>query len=143
MKLNQQKTSRWQKILSIVLLFMLTATVLQAQITGAVFRDFNGNGVKDTNEPLVSGVTVRAYNTAGTLCGTTTTSGTTSPNYSLTGCSTGQVRVEFSIPANGNCVNSGIDFSSFAGSDNASSVQFVNGNSTGVDFALHNPNDYN
>ncbi len=35
---------------------MLVANYAQAQITGSVFRDFNGNGTKDTNEPYVAGV---------------------------------------------------------------------------------------
>ncbi|MFY7937486.1 MAG: SdrD B-like domain-containing protein, partial [Flavobacterium sp.] len=143
MKLNQQKTSKWQKLLCFFMLFMLSVTAINAQVTGTVFRDFNGNGTRETEEPLVSGITVNAYNTAGTLCGTTTTSGTTAPNYSVTGCGTGQVRVEFVIPTSGNCVNSNLDFSSFVGTNNGTAVQFVNGNSTSVNFSLHNPNDYN
>jgi hypothetical protein len=124
-----------------MLAFSFTAS---AQISGTVFRDFNGNGTRDTNEPLISGVTVKAYlANAATPCGTTTTSGATAPNYNLAGCGTAAVRVEFEIPATGNCVNSGLDFSSASGTVYGSSVQFVNGNSTNVNFALHNPSDYN
>ena len=36
---------------------------------------------KDANESLVTGVLVKAYNASGTQCGTATTSGSTSPNY--------------------------------------------------------------
>lgn len=127
-----------------ILFVMLFAMGAQAQVTGSVFRDFNGNGAKDANEPLVSGVTVTAYlANSATPCGTITTSGSAAPNYTLTGCGTAAVRVEFTLPTTGVCVNSGIDFTSFSGTSNATSVQFVNGNSTNVNFAIHNPSDYN
>ncbi|NBB22306.1 hypothetical protein GVN20_23325, partial [Runella sp. CRIBMP] len=126
------------------LMLMLSLMSVQAQVTGSVFRDYNGNGTKDTNEPLVSGITVNAYsaNSAST-CGTAVTTGSTAPNYTLTGCGTAAVRVEFVLPSTGLCANSGIDFASFAGTGNATSIQFVNGNSTNVNFAIHNPSDYN
>ncbi|MBP8238825.1 MAG: choice-of-anchor E domain-containing protein, partial [Saprospiraceae bacterium] len=125
-------------------LFLLLGQSLSAQVTGTVFRDFNGNGMKDANEPFVSGVTVNAYlANSATPCGTATTSGNTAPNYTLSGCGTSAVRVEFVLPSSGTCVNSSIDFSSLSGTTYGSSVQFVNGNSTNVNFALHNPNDYN
>jgi hypothetical protein len=130
-----------QKIVWSMLFVMLSVMSLQAQ-SGAVFRDFNGNGTKDTNEPLVSGVVVKAFNAAGTQCATATSAGTSASNYSLSGCS-GQVRVEFEIPATGNCVNSGIDFSSASGTTYGSSVQFVASGATNVNFAVHNPSDYN
>jgi hypothetical protein len=115
-----------------------------AQVTGTVYRDFNGNGTRDTNEPLISGITVNAYLANGTTpCGTAVTSGSATPNYSVAGCGTAAVRVEFGLPTTGVCANSGIDYSSFVGSANGTSVQFVNGNSTNVNFALHNPGDYN
>jgi hypothetical protein len=131
-----------QKMMWSLLFVMLSMTIAQAQVTGAVFRDFNGNGTKDTNEPLVSGVVAKAFNAAGAQCASTTSAGTTAPNYTLTGYS-GPVRVEFEIPAAGNCVNSGIDFSSASGTTYGSSVQFVASTATNVNFAVHNPSDYN
>jgi hypothetical protein len=86
---------------------------------------------------------VRAYNAANTICGNATTAGNTAPNYSISGCGTGPVRVEFTVPTTGSCANSSIDFSALAGATYGSSIQFVNGNSTNVHFALHNPADYN
>ncbi len=127
--------------LSIIVILSLLTHCAFAQ-SGTVFRDFNGNGTKDTNEPLVSGILVKAFNAAGTQCASTTSAGTTSPNYTLTGCS-GQVRVEFEIPTTGNCVNSGIDFSSASGTAYGSSIQFVASTATNVNFAVHNPSDYN
>ena len=136
-------TLHFQRLL-LFLCFALLGHTLQAQVSGAVFRDFNGNGTRDTNEPLVSGVTVNAYlANATTPCGTATTSGNTAPNYSVAGCGTAAVRVEFIIPTTGQCVNSSIDFSALGGGAYGSSVQFVSGNSTNVNFALHNPADYN
>ena len=48
----------------------------QAQISGAVFRDINNDGVRQTTNPIEPwefGVTVNAYNNANILIGTTTT----------------------------------------------------------------------
>ncbi len=123
---------------------IVSCGTIQAQVSGAVFRDFNGNGTKDTNEPLVSGVLVSAYlANSNTPCGTATSSGTTAPNFSVAGCGTADVRVEFEIPTSGTCVNSSIEFSSLSGTTYGSSVQFVQGNSTNINFGLNNPADYN
>jgi hypothetical protein len=119
-------------------------TDLAAQVSGSVFRDFNGNGSKEANEPLMPGITVNAYNAAGTLCGSAVSGGSTSPNYTLNGCGTGPVRVEFILPSSGNaCVTDAIDYPGMGGASYGSSMQFVNGNSTNVNFAVHNPADYN
>lgn len=93
---NQHKSRVWQKMLSILMLLMLTASVLKAQISGLVFRDFNANGIKENtttyNEPGIGGMTIKAYNSAGTLVGTTTSSSTGA--YSFTGL-TLPLRIEF------------------------------------------------
>ena len=111
--------------------------------SGTIFRDYNANGTKETNEPLVSGILVKAYNTSGVLCASATSSGTTAPNYTLPTTCTGQVRVEFEIPATGSCnLNPSIDYSSSAGATNGTSVQFVS--NTGIaNFAIADPSDYN
>ncbi|MFN4144970.1 MAG: SdrD B-like domain-containing protein, partial [Runella sp.] len=134
----------WQSGILIALLCVLFFPLAtQAQVTGSVFRDFNGNGTKDANEPLVSGVTVNVYDASNALCATTVTAGTTAPNYSAAGCGTGPVRVEFILPTSGTCVSSGIDYSALSGVTYGTSVQFVNGNSTNVNFALHYNGNYN
>src|SRR6056297_1138491 len=113
-------------------------------ISGAVFRDYNGNGIQDNMEPLMPGITVNAYDAANNLCGTAVTSGGAfSPNYSLSGCGTGPVRVEFVLPNGEPLVDAGIDYSSLSGTTYGTSVQFVNGNSSDVNFAISNPDDYN
>ena len=128
-----------------VLTVLCIALSLQglAQISGSVFRDFNGDGVKQTNEPLMPDVIVTAYGADDVQCGTTITSGNSSPNYSLTGCGTQGVRVEFVIPSSGFEVDSAIDYSALSGYTYGTSVRFVQGNSSNVDYALHYGGDYN
>jgi hypothetical protein len=140
-----REKSKQCKVLCIVLaLHCFIIHVNYAQVSGRIFRDFNSNGTKETNEPFISGVTVNAYLANATVpCGTTISSGNTSPNYTLNGCGVADVRIEFILPSTGSCVANGIDFTSSQGVNNGSSVQFVKGNSTNVDFAIMNPNDYN
>ena len=125
-----------------ILLFLglyLPPSVLEAQTcSGTVFRDFNGNGVKDTNEPGVLGVTVKAYNAAGTQVGSTATSAVTTGAWSITTSTTATVRVEFQIPTNGTAQ----DYTAESGVTYGSSVQFVAGNATGVNFGINYPDDY-
>ena len=130
------------KLTQLTVILYLLASSICAQISGTVFRDFNGNGTIDTNEPFLAGITVNAYNVAGSLCGTATSAGATAPNYTLTGCS-GNIRVEFVLPNANNCIDANIDFSSTSGSIYGSSVQFVTATSTNVNFGINNPDDYN
>ncbi len=117
---------------------------LQAQVTGSIFRDFNGNGVRDTNEPLVPGVVVNVYNAANTLCATATSSGATAPNYSAPGCGTAAVRVEFILPNTPTvCLDNTLDELAHGNGTALSDVRFVNGNSTNVNFGIMYPSDYN
>jgi uncharacterized repeat protein (TIGR01451 family) len=123
---------------------VLAGTHAWADISGTVFRDYNGNGSHDVGEPYISHLTVSAYDTSSTStpCGTATTNGFSSPNYTITGCS-GDVRVEFDIPSNGCSVDNQSDFSTFNGSNSASSVQFVTATSTDVDFGIFDPDNFN
>jgi hypothetical protein len=122
-----------------ILLFFslwLTPSVSDAQIGGTVFRDFNGNGMKDNsatfNEPVAAGITVKVYNTAGTQVGSTTSDAAGA--YSFTGL-TLPLRVEFSgFGAS--------DFTAVASASNGSSVQFHTTSSTTADFAIQYPRDY-
>ena len=122
---------------------LLCFNTLNAQITGDVFRDYNGNGTKQANEPFVSDIQVNAYSSTDVLCGTATTSGNSSPNYSLTGCGSNDVRVEFIIPAGNFSADSGVDFSALSGVTYGSAVRFVTGSTSNVNFALHYGGDYN
>jgi SdrD B-like domain len=102
-----------------LLILMFAFTTSQAQISGVVFRDFNGNGAKDNsatfNEPFVNGVTVKATLPNNTSF-TTTTTGSGAYTFTVTQIPAGtQVRIEFSGLGLG-------DFSSFNGTGNATSV---------------------
>ena len=114
------------KLLSVILLVTVTQQ-LRAQVSGTVFRDYNGNGVKDNtasfNEPFVQGVTVKATLVNGnSFTATTNAAGA----YSFT---VGQipaasaVRIEFSGFATG-------DYPAFKGTGNTTNVAFVTAPST-------------
>ncbi|HNI43223.1 MAG TPA: SdrD B-like domain-containing protein [Chitinophagales bacterium] len=133
-----------KKLILLSLILAFSSVSIYAQVSGTVFRDYDGDGTKDANEPLVSGIVVNAYlSDAATPCATVTTVGSSSPNYTLSGCGVAPVRVEFLIPASNNCVSSAIDYTSSSGTTYGTSVQFVNGNSSNVNFAINNPIDYN
>lgn len=107
------------KLTHLTFILCLLTFSISAQITGTVFRDYNGDGLKGSLEPLVAGILVTAYNSSGVQCGTTqTTTNVASPNYTLTGC-TGIVRIEFAMPAKIATMNlypnSSSDFSSSNG----------------------------
>ncbi|HMT71783.1 MAG TPA: SdrD B-like domain-containing protein [Saprospiraceae bacterium] len=124
------------------ILFIICSLSISAEVTGTVFRDFNGNGIKEANEPLLIGVVINAYNSSNTFCGTTTTSRTTARNYSLAGCGTGPVRIEFLIPSSRGCTLNLIDFTSSEGISYGSSVQFSNGNSSNINYGVIALEDY-
>lgn len=62
-----------------------------------VWNDYNGNGLQDTNEPGVPGVTVKLYTGGGSLAGTKTTDG--SGLYTFGSLAPGSFYVEFTLPA--------------------------------------------
>ncbi|MBK8721369.1 MAG: hypothetical protein IPL95_03535 [Saprospiraceae bacterium] len=117
-------------------LFIFFTSIISAQISGTVFRDFNSNGVKNNsstfNEPFVQGVTIKAYNTAGALVGTTTSGA--NGTYSFTGL-TLPLRIEFTNYLVG-------DYSSSVGTGNNTSVQFYSAATTTANFGVNYPSDY-
>jgi hypothetical protein len=141
-----------------VALLCLSSSALAA-ITGTVFQDYNGNGLFDTagaagataSDRGIGSVTVTAYGSSNTVCGTITTATTgTVGAYSLaltstTGnCAGPTYRLEFTtLPTNyvpggrsTDSVASGIALNS------SSSTQFVADGSTFVNFAINIPCDY-
>ncbi|MCP4339393.1 MAG: hypothetical protein GY799_11020, partial [Desulfobulbaceae bacterium] len=62
-----------------------------------VWNDLNANGIKESGENGISGVTVKLYNGSGTQVGTTVTNG--NGNYSFTNLTPGTYYVEFIPPA--------------------------------------------
>jgi hypothetical protein len=127
-----------------VLLFFLTPSVLEAQCVagetgGTIWRDFNNDGIKDAAETFgVSGVTVKAYNSTGTLAGTTTTNasgqytfGVLSPTPTLTA----KYRIEFSnLPPQYQ--------PTFNGINGRTDVQFITSAACDINFGMVNPTDY-
>jgi len=121
-------------------LYCLTGTSAEAQtIQGIVYRDFNADGLKTNtatfNEIGVKGILVCAYKKDGSLADSTRT--TTDGSYTLTNTpNSDTLRVEFK------------DFlaSDYDGPFNAigsnTSVQFVRGNSTGVNLGINYPNHF-
>ncbi len=143
-------------IMALIAVALPMAARVQAAgvISGVVFRDLDGDGVRDENEPGVGGITVAAYDPSGDVAGITVSFATlclgpgnpiaecTALNmpaigsYTLNAAGTGPYRIEFSgwpsymRPA-------------AQGASNNTSVQFVpDGNSSNINFALHNPAEY-
>ena len=111
-------------------------------ITGTVYVDFNMNGIRDTTgispnlavDSAVSGVTVTAYDSGGVDRGSAVSA--SNGTYSIVTSGTGPYRLEFTALPTGY-------FPSAVGTNNASSVRFVNdGPSSGNDFGIIRNCDY-
>ena len=65
------------KLLLTLLVMLCLFSTVKAQVSGIVFRDYNGNGTRQSGagytEPLAQGVVVTAYNAAEQTLATTTT----------------------------------------------------------------------
>ncbi len=126
---------------AVIIMAMMLATGVSAQISGTVFRDYNGNGVKNNaaafNEPFVQGVTVKAFNSSNVQMGTTKTTDAVGA-YSFTSGeipSGTAVRIEFSGLALG-------DYNSANGAGNGTNIQFVSAPSAAINFAVNAPDEF-
>ncbi|TAG29563.1 MAG: hypothetical protein EAZ35_10445 [Sphingobacteriia bacterium] len=129
----------------LIVLFLLIAQSFVglngiAQISGTVYRDFNGNGAKNNgaayNEPGAAGVTVKAYNAAGTVLGTTVSAANGSYSFTV-----GQVPVATKVRLEFSGWQSA-DFPAPTGLNNKSSVQFATAPNATADFGINYPGDY-
>ena len=138
----------------VCILIILSAGRVFGQVSGTTFRDFNQNGTRQTTapiiEPAVGGVVINAYNSADVLIASYTSTAAGEYNIPATGAAydgtpgsnTGfvaagaAVRVEFVTPPNA------LDFTAASGGSYGSSVQFVSGGATAINFAINNPGDY-
>lgn len=97
MKTRLQITLR----LALIATALTSALEFQAQISGAVFRDVNNDGVRQTTnpiEPMEYGVVVNAYSSANVLVGTTTTNISGVYSFSAAQAPSGlAVRLEFIV----------------------------------------------
>lgn len=132
----------------IIFVFTLVVTVsivgvaqAAGAVSGLVFRDYNANGVQDTDEPGVGGVTITAYGATGTVVATATSSAATASlgAYSISWVSADtRVRLEFSgLPG---VAQQGAASTAAGGS--GTSVQFVNAGDTAVNYGINRPSDY-
>src|SRR5262249_30988693 len=123
---------------------VIAATPLTAlaagNVTGTVFRDYDGDGVDGATEPGVGGVTVTAYNAAGTAVATATTS-SAAGTYTLTLASvaTGTpLRIEFTT------IPTGLKSGPVA-TNSETTVRFVTATAAAianVNLAVGNPAEY-
>ncbi len=101
-----------------------------------VWKDANGNGKQDTDEPGISGVTVQLLNSGGTVIATTTTN--SSGNYSFTGLVAGTYTVKIvtsSLPSTTFTETYDLD-----GVSSANQATFsLTASRTDVDFGYHFP----
>ncbi len=131
------------KLLVLRLRLLSAARVAEVQVRGSILRDFNGSSVCDANEPLVPGVTINVYTTSNALCGTAIWGGSTAPNYSVSGCGTEPVQVEFLLLNTTTvCVNKLLDVLARGNGTSLSDVRFVNGNSSSVNFGIYDSAQY-
>lgn len=149
-----------KKSTNLILLFIAVMSCgysLNAQVSGIVFRDYNGNGTRQAaagfTEPGAGGVIIRAYNSNDVLIATQTSSSASAtlgqyafPATGLNSIANGRaVRLEFIIPSSGTCaVNNAYDFSSGAGATHGTAVRFVSGGAAtiNINYAINNPADY-
>jgi len=123
-----------------------SVTSVTGTVSGRVYQDFASNGTYDTTvsggvayDRGLEGVTVTAYDSTGAVVGTATTAANGTYTLTATNAATADVRVEFSLPTTGTLSRFE---SSFLGSDNASTIQFVTVPATDVDLGLNLPGEY-
>ncbi|GAB4028660.1 hypothetical protein GCM10028809_16820 [Spirosoma gilvum] len=105
-------------------------------LSGTAFNDFNGDGVKNTGETTgIPGITVTAYDCAGTVYTTTTD---VNGQYKLTiPAANYPVRVEFTnLPAAYSAQGTP------NGTDGRTTVQFITAPDCGVDLGMSDPTDF-
>lgn len=115
-------------------LFM-TPSVLEAQLSGKVFRDLNTNGVYDVGENPEANIRVVAFNANGdsvTQVLTTATLDVSGNNYTFTGL-TLPIRLEFRLPSYLYSAN---------GAVGQSSVQVFTSANSAANLAVHYPASY-
>ncbi len=134
------RPSAWVICFALLITQSFFGTKGHSQVSGSVYRDFNGNGVRNTsltyNEPGAAGITVKAYNAAGTLLSTKLSNASGAYSFSVGEIPAAtKVRLEFSGWQTA-------DFPAPYGANNKSSTQFATAPSTTADFAINYPGDY-
>ena len=138
------------KLLLTLLVMLCLFSTVKAQVSGIVFRDYNGNGSRQSGagytEPLAQGVVVTAYNAAEQILATTTTNASGAYAFTALQIPSGTaIRLEFTLPSSGSCsVNSAFDFAAGAGATHGTAVRFLSAGvgAVNINFAINDPNDY-
>ena len=93
------------RFFSLIFFSQILNPSVNGQVSGTIFRDFNGNGTQQSSnptEPGQTGVVVKAYNSIGTALTVTYMGSGSSTNttggYAVTGGILGQIRLEFVLP---------------------------------------------
>jgi uncharacterized repeat protein (TIGR01451 family) len=166
MKLVQNSATRTG--FALVAAFLVIGSA-QAAITGAVFKDFNSNGVRDAFEPGFPGVAVKVYGSgaaAGTLCSSVLSDVTgaytalSAAEQTLANCSyvngaigaVDEYRLEFVLPAGAFSPGASGAGAPTAATDSNTLVRVVGNGANGiasgtfnisdVNLAVQNPGDY-
>lgn len=146
--LNKTNFKGLLKSVTLVAILLLATMYTNAQLSGIVFRDYNGDGVRQnaTNqvEPGVAGISVRAYNAADLLVATQVTNAVGTYAFPVSGANSlgagFQVRLEFILPTTGCDANGSFDFASLRASVYGSNVQFrTAGPSVTANFGINDP----
>ena len=133
--------NRFYPILFLSILFTSFASISSVQVSGTVFRDFNGNSTKDNsatfNENFIAGVIVKAFDANNVQMGPTkTTDASGVYSFSAAEIPAGTpVRIEFSGLEGG-------DYSTFSSNANGTNVQFANAPNTTTNYAINAPDDF-
>lgn len=117
---------------SLVSALWVNAAFAAGSVVGTVFRDHNSNGVRDTGELGVAGVTVTAYDSSGTSLASTTTA--SDGSYVLTSLPD-DVRIE--VTNYPSYLNPGPK-----GTNSQTTVAFASTPAVNVDIGLAYPRDY-
>ncbi|MCB9326661.1 MAG: T9SS type A sorting domain-containing protein [Lewinellaceae bacterium] len=137
------------------MIFFLTlfSTVVQAQ-SGTAFRDFNGDGLKTGAEPGVQGIIVKLYGDAAfpakdQLIGEAVTGANGTYNFAVSlvsgrAANPGEpLRIEFEIPTSFGCdLDHDVDFVGLGGETYGTSVQFIQGQQSNINFAINYPGQW-
>ncbi len=152
----RQEVARYVHRFTVAAIAGLLSMQASAAITGNVFQDYNGDGIKNTTGTAgatstdigIAGVSVKAYGQNNTLCGSATTVAVGTYSLALSSvagdCAGPQYRVEFSglpvgfFPTAHNTDSIGAGVVNSAGT----ATQFVADGATNVNFSANEPCDY-
>ena len=121
----------------LLVFFLVFIHMAYATVSGVAFKDYNADGIKQEGEPVVSGVSIKAYDINDAKIAETTTD--LDGNYLLD--INAPARLEFGLPENSCLAEEGKDFPSASADKYGSDIQFVKTNDEVHNFAISYPYD--